>query len=735
MNSLQTISHSHSVPVAHDSFRAYEPRRPQLRQWLGLIFGRLPLGLGVAGAVFLAVLLLFAQQTPTYTASGSVLVQPRENLAEAQQSTAAGLPADTSAIDTQVEVLRSTALAQATVQKLKLFQDPEFNSELRGGWFGGKPAAPQTADADTLARVTEAFQSRLHVRRAGLTYVVNVGFSSEDPRKAARIVNGFIATYLERQLDQKVAAVTRANKELGAQVESLRREAQEAEARVQDYKNANGLYSAAGATMAEQEVSTLNQQIAAAKADTAEKRARLNAALAQVSRGGGGGDVGAALGSDTIKELRTQEAAASLKLAQLKADFKDDYPEVRRTQAQLNDIRGQIQAEINRILSSLRAEAAAAAQREGSLLASRGTAQGGIMANNRAQAGLFVLQQRADAAKTIYEGYLNRAKEVAVEGSLQQSDATVNSPAVVPTRPSSPDLRIGFALATLLALIAGVLAMVLAELWNSVLRSGQDVERDLGVRFAGVLPDAASVAPKHLKKANPSDYLVDQPLSGFAEAFRNLRAFLMLADRSGPARTIAVTSAIPGEGKSLTSLCLARTLALSGARVAVVDCDLRRKGLSKLVPSAERGLIEVVNGEPLQGAMVHDPRSGAWILSAGGGDVPGDLFSRADADRVFDELAQSYDYVILDTPPVLGVADSRVLAAKADRVIYLVRWNKTPVRAAQSAIQILRESGANLAGAVLSKVNVGQQARFGYGDSSDYFNYYHDYYLTHSPAR
>lgn len=731
MNSLQPISHSSSSLVQQDRFQAFEPGRTPLRQWLGLVLGRLPLGLGVAGAVFLAVLLLFAQQDPSYTASGSVVVQPRQNLAETEQ-TQQGLPADTSAVDTQVEVLRSAALAEATVRKLKLYQDPELNPAMKPGWFGRRPETTATPSEATMARVVENFQRRTSVRRAGLTYVVHASFTSSDPQKAARIVNAFIATYLERQLDQKVAAVSRANRELGAQVEGLRRDAQAAEARVQDYKNANGLYSAAGTTMAEQEVSTLNQQIAEAKADTAEKRARLAAALAQVSRGGGGGDVGAALGSDTVRELRREEAAASLKLAQLKADFKDDYPEVRRTQAQLNDVRGQIQLEINRILSSLRAEATAAAQREASLLGSRGQAQGGIMANNRAQAGLFDLQQRADAAKTIYEGYLNRAKEVAVEGSLQQSDATVNSPAAVPTRPSSPNMRIGVALATLAALLAGALSVILAELWSSVLRSGQDVERALGVRFAGVLPDAASVAPKHLKKSNPSDYLVDQPLSGFAEAFRNLRAFLMLADRSGPARIIAVTSAIPGEGKSMTSLCLARTLALSGARVAVVDCDIRRKGLSKLVPNAENGLLNVVNGASLHEAMVQDPRSGAWILSAGHGDIPGDLFSKPDTDRVFNDLAASYDYVILDTPPVLGVADSRVLAAKADRVLYLVRWNKTPLRAAQSAVQILRESGANLAGGVLSKVNVGKQARFGYGDSSDYFNYYHDYYLTHS---
>ena len=266
------------------------------------------------------------------------------------------------------------------------------------------------------------------------------------------IANAIMDTYLQRQLNEKLTAVTRANTELGASLEKMRQDAEAAEARVQEYKNAHGLLSAEGATMAEQEVSTLNQQVAIAKADHAEKAARLAAALAQLHNGNSGADVGAALGSDTIKELRKKEAETSIRLAQLKTDFKPEYPEVKRTQAQLDDIRAQIQAEINRILSSLRAEATAAAGREASLTGSRGHAQGGLASNSQAQVGLLAIQQRADAAKQIYEAYLNRAKQVAAESSLQQADARVDSAAPIPTAPSAPNMKI----AAVLAILAGV---------------------------------------------------------------------------------------------------------------------------------------------------------------------------------------------------------------------------------------------------------------------------------------
>jgi capsular exopolysaccharide synthesis family protein len=718
------------------AFRPIEPERMHLRQLLGILLQRAKLGLGVAGVVFLVVLAAFAMQTPTYGTSGSVVIDPKGvNLAHTQQPEGWSAPPDSSAVDTQVEVLRSHALAERVVRRLRLYNDPEFNPAMAPRLFGLVRARPPIAvpDASLVSRVADGIMPHTWIRRAGLTYAVNVGFSSASPRKAALIANTFMSEYLVKQLDDKIAAVTRANGELGQSLEKMRQDAENAEARVQEYKNAHGLMSAEGATMAEQEVSTLNQQIAIAKAEAAEKSARLAAAQAQLRNGSGGADVGAALGSDTIKELRKREAELSVKLAQLKTDFTDEYPEVKRTEAQLKDVRSQIQSEINRIMSSLRADATAAAGRESSLLGSRGVAQGGLQSNNQAMVGLLGLQQRADAAKQIYEAYLGRAKQVAAEGSLQQADASISSPAAVPTSPSSPNMKLGTALAFLAALIAGGAAILAAELWDKHLRSRIDVERELGVPFAGVLPDFGSIRPKGLrgKDAEPAEYLVNFPFSGFAEAFRNLRAFLMVSAQQDDSKLIAITSAVPREGKSLTSFCLARTLALSGARVVLVDCDLRQRGVTKLIGPRDVGLVEVVQGKvPLAEALVHDPKSNCFILPATDKALPYDLFSNPETDAVLRDLSERFDYVILDAPPILGVADARILAAKADRVLYLVQWNKTPLRAAQSAIDILNECGANVVGALLTKVDVKGQAAYGYGDSSDYYGYFKNYYIA-----
>jgi succinoglycan biosynthesis transport protein ExoP len=730
MNSLMPITHDVPAPYAAGALRPYETDRVDLQELLGTFLRRAWLALGVGLTLFVLVVAVVMHITPKYTATGSVLIDPHHQNLTQTEPLQGGVPPDTSAVDTQVEVLRSRALAEAVVRQMKLYNVPEFNADLKGQ--PGNIANPSPA---LVGKVTEAVQGRTQVRRSGLTYVIQVSFTSKSPQRAADIVNGFTQLYMQRQLDAKSEAIQKANADLGPNIDRLRADAEAAQAKVQEYKTAHNLMSVEGATMAEQEVSTLNEQIAKAKADTAEHQARLQTALEQVRTGGGGQDVGAALGSTTVQELRKREADLSSRLAQLKTDFKADYPDVRRTQNELADVQAQIQKEINRVISNLRAEASAAAQRERSLLGSRGSAQGGLASNNRAQVGLFGLQQRADAAKQIYEGYLNRAKQVAAESGLQQPDASVSSAAAPPLHPSSPNLRIALAAAGVLGLIGAALSVLIAETWDSSLRSRQDVERELGLPLAGALPEFSSVRARKSRRVKPSDYLVHNPLSSFAEAYRNVRAFLLLSSRDTLPKTIAITSSVPQEGKSLTSLCLARTLAMAGSRVVLVDCDMRQRGVTKLIGDADIGLADVVEGtSSLSEAMVPDAKSSAWILPSAGKTMAEhhDIFGRPAVDEVFKQLRESFDYVIFDTPPVLGVADARVLAARADQVLYVVRWSKTPRKAAQSGIDILNECGANVTGVLLSRVNVKKQAAYGYGDSSDYFQYFRNYYIANA---
>lgn len=720
-----------------------------LHYWIGLVLSRGWRAAAVAVLVFGLVVGAASQITPTYYAEGSVLVQPtRENLMSTDQNQAAQ-PLDTSAVDTEVEMLKSRALSEAVIEKLGLLSDPEFNPPPGSTWrVKFSPQWPfidvsskvkEVTPQDMLRKTVNAVQRRTRAQRVGLTDVVRVGFSSSNPEKAAKIDNALIAAYLARQVTEKVNLVAQANDELTASVDKLREDALTSAAAVEQYKNAHSILSPQGANMVEAEIATLNQQIAQAHADRVQKEGQVSAAMALGGKGGDGADIPEALNSDTIMELRKQEATISEQVAQLDAQFMPGYPEAKRAQAQLNDIRAQIRSELNRIRSGETAQVRAAADREDSLIASRDQAQAELDANNAARVAFVALELKADAAKKTYESYLNRASDVAAARTLQQADATVNYAAAVASDTPSPNMHLVMAGAAILALFGAALTIILPEYWSRRFRNSNDVEYGIGLPLAAALPDIASIGSARRLRgpAAPAISLATDRFTAFAESFRNLRAFLALLDPSEPSKVIALTSSVPREGKSVTSLCLAQILAQAGESVVVVDCDLRRHGLTDLVAdaaNAEVGVVEAMRQNvPLSDALILDPRSGAWVLPVAPHEgVPENLFSTKQADVLFRTLAQRFDHVILDTPPLLGVADARILATKADKVLFVVQWNRTPMSVVQAAADILQSCGAKVAGAVLAQVNIRQQGRFGYGDSSDYFASYKNYYLTNS---
>jgi capsular exopolysaccharide synthesis family protein len=721
-----------------------------LHYWMGLILGRGWRAALIAIVIF-AVIVGFASTLPrTYYAEGSVLVQPSHgNLADANQNQNTQPIDVTSAVDTEVEMLKSRTLSETVIEKLGLLQDPEFNPPPTSKWdfdfswqfpFISISSVPEQITPEQILRKTvDAVQHRTFARRIGLTDVVRVGFSSGDPLKAQKIDNALIEAYLARQVTDKVNLVAKANDELTASVDKLREDALTSAAASEQYKNSHSILSPQGASMVEAEIATLNQQVAQAHADRVQREAQINASMAAGGKNADGGDMAAALNSDTIRELRKQEADISAQVAQLSTQFKADYPETKRAQAQLNDVRGQIRGELTRIRSSMTAQVKAAEQREDSLVASRKQAQDTLDANNAARVSLVSLELKADASKKTFEGYLNRASELAAARTVQQPDAMVNYKAAVASDTPSPNMRLIMAGAAILALLGAALAVILPEYWSRRFRSSSDVELGIGLPLAATLPDITSLSQTRRLRgpAAPAISLMTDRFTAFAESFRNLRAFLALLDPSEPSKVIALTSSVPREGKSVTSLCLAEILAQAGESVVVVDCDLRRRGLTNLVSEAANarvGIVEAVKKNlPLNDVLVLDPRSGAWVLPVAQHEgVPEDLFSTKQADALFRLLAQRFDHVILDTPPLLGVADSRILATKADKVLFVVHWNKTPMSAVQAAADILQQCGAKVAGAVLAKVNIRQQARFGYGDSSDYFGSYKNYYVTNS---
>lgn len=716
-----------------------------LRRLWNIFRRRLRLFAAVAAAILLATVLVTLQATPKYTAVSNVMLDTRKEHVTNTEDVLSGLPADSSVVDTEVEVLKSRQLAERVVKALNLEGDPEFNSAIRKptgvaavlssiGELFGAPDQVKLSAVQVQKRheaVVDHVLGHLTVKRAGLTYIINVAFESESPAKAATIANKFADLYLLEQLEAKFEATQQANSWLNDRLTELRNQVLADEAAVQQYKIANNLLSASGTSLTEQEISNYNQTLAQARAQVAEDEARLNTAKQQLAKGSTGEDVGEALDSPVIQQLRAQRAQVSGTVADLQGRYGDRHPEMLKAKRQLSDIDNQIQAEIQRIISNLQAKVQVSRERAAAVAGSLGGAKGTLETNNRATVRLNELERTAEASRTLYESYLNRYKETSTQQGIEQSDARVVSRAKIPTLPSSPKVALNLALGLLLAIGAGMGAIGVAETLDAGLATAEDVERRLDTAYLGAIPFFASVVDE--TNLAPIDHVVAKPLSSFAEAFRALRTSIAHSKLGQPVKVVAITSSLPGEGKTTTSVALARVAATQGSRVIVVDCDLRRRTVNRLLGEEPKvGLLEVLSGEvPLEKAVVLDKDSGAYVLPlAHNAYTPKDVFGTAAMDRLLAALRANYDLVILDTAPVLPVADTRVLAPKADVLVFLARWRRTPQHAIEAGLRLFQGSGTHVAGVCLTQMDMKQQSKYGYGDPGYYYTEYKKYYVN-----
>ncbi len=731
---------------AGEAERRGGPDRPEAadpRYWLALLRRRWRPAAITGAVVFVLIVVLASMMTPKFQSDVSILAKPggEQDVTAAPTTTPVVSVADSNAVDTDVQILGSRSLAAQVVRQLDLTHDEEFSPAMKKPPTGfmafvhGLKASifPPKPGGNLNETVIDTLIKHVTARRAGLTYVIDVKATSKDANKAARIANAVAQAFINQQMQAQADQARAVTEAISPRLTQLNRNMVSADAQVQQFKNAHDLLSANGATMAEEEASNYNQQIAIAKADYAEKVARLQAAEAQIQHGGGGADVGAALSSDTIRALRAQEAEASQKLADLSSRYGDRYPDVVTAKNQLHDIRSQIQQEIDRIISSLKADAQVAGQRVASLEGSLHNAQAKLAQNNAAQVGLMQLQNNADSIRGVQGAFSSAAKVSAAQEGVLQPDARIVSLARPSNQPAWPNLRLVIVLGAGVAMMAALAAVGLLELLNDGLETSAQLEQKLDIPSVGTVPILKSTVKRGTNPGAPHLYVPKHPLSAFAEAFRGLRTHLMLRGGAKNApKVVAITSALPNEGKSTTALCLAQTYALNGSRVVLVDCDLRQSGISKISGANDIGVVEVLSGKgDLKDALKQDQVSGAWILPVIPGAMTGsDIFTPEAVDRLLDLLRPHFDVILLDTAPILAVADTRVIAAKADAALLVVLWRKTPARAADAAVQLLFDAGANIAGAVLSCVDLRQQSRTGYGDRDYYFNSVKSYYFN-----
>ncbi len=686
--------------------------------------GHLPLVLLVTGIVLAGDIAFTFMQKPRYTATATMSYAPKDEAIGPTSTSVQGDMARDQALDTQVEALKSPTVVDSVVSTMQLDKDPDYALSAKEQTLS--PALRRDALLDKVLK-------DLKVKRVGQTLLLNVNFTNASPTKAAAIANAFANAFIQRQIQQKIELANADNTLLNAQINEMRQKVETADVAVQAYKAANNLVGSDtnGTALTEAEISELDQQLATGRMMEAEAQGRLTAAQDQLRNGSHGEDVGAALGSPTISELRQQRAQISARVADLQGRYGPRHPDLQTARHQLADIDAQIQAEVNRIISNLTAEVQVSRERTASLQASVDKARGQLIQGDSASVKLAELQRNAEAARQLYETVLTRVQVTATQQAISQADSRIDTLASAPSTPSVPNKPLNILLGLIAGIGLGVIVAYIVDRWNVRLSSIEDVEGQLNLPFLGSIPTLKSSIDKP-KTNNPIEAVIQHPLSGFAEAFRGVSTTLDYGEADARVRVIAVTSAVPAEGKTTTSICLTRVLALGGARVVLVDCDLRRRSVNVLSRhEPEVGLIEVLDGKAtIDQALRLDEKSGAYFISlTNGSHLAKSPFSSPAMDRFLDDLKARFDTIILDTPPLLPVVDTRILAQKVDALALLVRWRQTPLRAVRAAIHLLESVNAPITGIALTLVNVQAPSYAGYGYQTYYHKDFSKYYL------
>ncbi len=692
--------------------------------------------------------------TPQYRASAEILVDPRGTQLFKEQETMHAPGTESIVIESEAEMIRSPALARRVAEHLHMQNDDEFGAP---GLFGRVKAVLLTPlrklfgmaeSGDPLAGVVAGLSRAVNAKRRNLTFVIDLEVWSRSAEKAARLANTFAELYLDEQVAAKRKIAEKITQRLTQRAAELRQRVTAAEKAYEEYKAKAGLFDPGGENLSDRQIGQLNEQLVTARAEAAQARAKyeqLNKITPEMlETAAASPDV---LQSSVVADLRGQYADAAKHKAELGTRYGTRHPQVAIIQAQLDNLSSQITAEIARIVSSAQTEYQMAKSRQDSLEESLDDLKTHGAKFNAAAIKLRELEREAKANRDLFETFLARAKETSAQLDLQLPDSRLISEASVPSKPSYPRRTLIIAIALFGSLGLGVALALARDALGNGFRHAADVEAAFGWRPLTTVPrvaqresqpaligdrsifgelrlirdlsrakgerdgDGMVAADPPFSAHRMGNFLLNHPESPFAESMRSLCLGLKHAAAERDIKVVLVTSAMPGEGKSTVALNLAQAAAMSGDRVLLIDGDLRRPSLAAALGiSNSFGLADLLAGRAnLKSAIRRDPRTGLCFI-AGQMGVPGSTaltLLSSDATAKLIALARTaFDHVVIDSSPLLAIADPRRLIDYVGGVVMVVASEQTSQSAVTAALRELPGLEERLVGIVLNKTDV-----------------------------
>jgi capsular exopolysaccharide synthesis family protein len=617
--------------------------------------------------------------------------------------------------ETQYGLLRSRALAERVAQSQGLLIDDAFIARMKGRTpsEAARIAARGHGRAATTIALLRSHEDVVPERGSRLARVT---FSSPDPELSARIANAYAENFIKSAMDRRYEASSYARDFLEERLAQVKAKLEDSERSLVAYAASQHIVEVAGGDDpakpgAGQSLPAANLQAyntALSTARTERIKAEQRWQQARTAKGSGLAEI---LQNPTIQQLTQERAKLAAQYQDKLSIFKPDYPDMRQLSASLAEIDRQIAAQTSAIKQSLQAQYAAALDAERALEAQVSTQQGAVLDLRGRSIRYTILQREVDTNRTLYDGLLQRYKEVGVAGGVAANNISIVDRAVPPIKPSRPEPLVNMALAAAFGLGAGVFLALLREALDQAVRTPFDIESDLDLPMLGA-------APPLKRGATPAEALADNR-SALAEAYQSLRSALQFSTADGFPKTLLITSPGPGGGKSTTAMALARSISRLGFRVLLVDADLRNPSLHRVMNApSEMGLSNLLTGsaelaEAIQATAYPD----LFLLTCGPlPPNPAELLAGRRLAALVGEASALYDIVIFDGPPTMALADAPTIGSKVEATLMVVEAGKTIRAQVRAAVRRLNMAGAHVLGVVLTHYRASKaEDEYGYG--------------------
>ena len=713
------LSGSIELPAISSRFPEFElsPREPHLYDYLIILRKHQWLILSFMLTVVTIVTITTFRMKPVYVATTRIeLDRENSSVLPFQGADNYDYVVDSeNYVETQSKILTSETLALQTIRNTALYTRPEYSSQsgtsdaIASGSLANQKRPPELSQ----------FLGSLAVRRVPNSRLMDVSFESTDPQLASRIVNAHIATYIEQNFRSRYEATTQASTWLADQLNELKIKVQKSEDALISYERQNQIWTLDDKRdISSQRFSDINRQFSDAQSERMKKES-----LYQFAKSGNLDAVPQVQSNPSLMDVLRKRSDLSSQYNDALSQYGPNFPKVQRLQTQLKDLDANVEREKQRIVDVLESDFKEARQRESMLSAELD--QQKTAANQMAErlVEYNILKREAEANKTLYEGFMTKLKETAISASLRSSNIRVVDPAMIPATPARPAKTRNVALAFLVGLIGGIGLALLREYLDNTVKTPDDVETLARLPSLAVVPQfagtngngrrngllASNSSMGHEKRIE----LVAQhlPKSQMSEAFRALRTSILLSQAEHPPQVILVTSALPREGKTTAAANLAVTLAQLGDRTVLVDADLRKPGVGRLLNLGSgkyAGLSSFLTGvSGLDLVSVPHPTIPNLVAIPTGPlpPNPADLLSSHKLAEAIAELRTKFKFIVIDSPPVMAATDAVILSVHVDGVLLVVRSGETPKEAFTRTRELLSSVKCRILGVVLNAVD------------------------------